>query len=180
MSNPHVVADPLQELGHPDRRVGAVVDDEDPDKSGRHLRGGLLRASGRGIVLPTAGSLDDEPASEGRVQPLVAMTVPPCISTSDRTSVRPIPSPPPPNGRATDPLGRRDRTSARASRGECRAHHPDPDDDLFAFDPARRAEDVRPPDGSVLGGVGQQVHNNLLETHRVGIKSKVGGREREH
>ena len=56
---------------------------------------------------------------------LVAGRVPPCISTSFLTSVRPIPSPPR-SGRATGRPGRRDRRSAGASRAGCRSRCPAP------------------------------------------------------
>ena len=38
---------------------------------------------------------------------------------------------------------------------------------------------MRPPGWRVLGGVGQEVHEDLLQPRRVGVEPQVGGRERE-
>ena len=98
---------------------------------------------------------------------------PPCISTSRRTSVRPMPSP---------PCGALERASTCANRSNTRGEHVGRDADAVVADAddARRrprrapSTSMRPPSGVYLRGVVEQVAEHLREARRGRRRSRTG------
>ena len=106
---------------------------------------------------------------------LWASTVPPCISTRFFTSVRPMPSPPCDLRGGVVHLHEQLEDAGQHVRGDADAVVPHPQHRLVAL-PLGRQPDA-PVRLGVLGGVGQQVADDLGEPHRVGVEQQGFGRK---
>ena len=100
---------------------------------------------------------------------LWAVTVPPCISTSLRTSVSPMPSPPCERSRRRSACTNRSKMSGSMSGGNADAGVPHPQHQLAALLPGRQQDGA--PVVGVLGGVVEQVRHDLLQPGRVGLQT---------
>ena len=99
---------------------------------------------------------------------LAAVTLPPCISTSFRTSVRPMPRPPSERAIERSPWAKRSKIAGEHLGRDADAVVPDLDDDLRPL--ASRREPDPAAGLGVLRGVREEVHEDLLEPHRVGLE----------
>ena len=121
----------------------------------------LVRVA-RGASIAGSWTMKVLPAGE-----LSASIVPPCSSTSRRTSVRPMPSPPARRSSCARPA-RTGRRRAAAAPAGCRRRCRAPRSTRCA--PSRRHLDLdRAAGRRVLQRVGEQVVHHLLDARRVGI-----------
>ena len=98
---------------------------------------------------------------------LCAVTVPPCISTSERTSVSPTPSPPSARSRVRRDCTNSSNTESSISRG---MPAPSSRTRMTAASPSPSARERHVPAARrVLRGVAQQVDLDLLQARRVAV-----------
>ena len=166
--DPDVMARELQEPGQALRRVHVVVDDE-------HLKASSTAASRRLFGEPPAASGGASAAGSRRTNSLplpgpslVAVMVPPCISARRPYDRQPDAQAPLRAGERAVRLGEQVEEPGEHLGGDPDPVVPDPDDHLAVLDPGGEL-DASTRRG-VLGGVGQEVHEDLLEPRRVGLE----------
>ena len=183
VGDPDVVAEQLQEPGQapaastlssttrirdgPTAALPSGSASTRPGASAASARGG--RGAGRRTRCP------------GRARRSRPRRVPPCISTRFLTRVRPIPRPPSERSSERSTWAKRSKIRGEHLGGDADAVVADPDDDHAAV-PARRSRRDRAARLGVLGGVGQEVDEDLLEPGRVGLdrrRSPGEGQTRE-
>ena len=171
MGDPDLVARELQEPGHPVGRVHVVVDDEDSQAVGRRPSSGPPSESAPGAGGLGGGEPDDELA------PLAGAVARRGDGAAVQLGERPDERQP--DARA--PLRAGERAVALGEEVEHPREQlgrdadpvvPDADDDLVPLDPGDELDAA--PGRRVLGGVGQEVHEDLLEPGRVGLEPQVG------
>ncbi len=167
VGDPDVVSEELEEPAHADRRIHVVVDDEDAGS-------GLSAAAGESAGIFAAGLAAGRWMVNRLPLPgpsLQAETLPPCISASFSTIVRPMPSPPSERAIDRSPWLNRTNISGSFSGGMPIPLSSTEIDDLIVH-PLGREPDV-PAALGVLGGVGEQVDHDLLDARRIGAKRQL-------
>ena len=143
----------------------------------RATRGGVARGARRPGGRRLQGGQPDGELAPLPGPSLAAATLPPCISASFWTSVRPMPEPPSERASERSPWANRSKIRGSSSGG---MPTPVSRTRMTTSSPSRRAVSAMRPAGvGVLRGVGQEVDEDLLEPGRVGLEPQAAvGRAR--
>ena len=161
-----------EQLGERPGGVQIVVDDQDPDRRARPGRGAASSPAGCGWGAVAGSRTMNSLPWPG--PSLVADHAPPCSSTRLLTRVSPTPEAALRPGRATVALGEKSNISGSISAGS-RPVVPHPDDDWLLL--ATGGEPDLAAGVGVLGGVGQEIDDDLFQAGRVGL-DPAGARRR--